>query len=126
ARRSLRRRTATMAAAGAALVAVGVAFAAGSTYLRMASATLEPADYEALRVGEPVEQVEQRLPLQQYDPAANADSSAAAERYDCRYYRSDEGFPSGEYTAYRLCFGGGELVSKDALKDLGISTGTDR
>ncbi|MFB9801871.1 sensor histidine kinase [Streptomonospora salina] len=123
ARRSLRRRTAAMVAAGAVLVAVGVAFAVGSTYLRMASATLEPADYEALPVGAPTGQVEQRLPVQQYAPAAGADSSAAAERYDCRYYRSDEDFPNGEYTAYRLCFGGGELVSKDVLDAPG-GTGT--
>ncbi|KIH96609.1 hypothetical protein LP52_23865 [Streptomonospora alba] len=120
-RRSLRRRTVSMIAAGAALVAVGLAFAAGGSYLRMASATMEPAEYEDLRVGTPLEQVEPQLPWQQYDPAVDADDSAAPERYDCRYYRSDEGFPSGEYTVFRLCFNEGELVSKDVLEDPGTS-----
>ncbi|GAB3448882.1 histidine kinase [Streptomonospora sediminis] len=123
ARRGLRRRTVRMVVAAAVLLMCGNAFALGSTYLRLDSATLDPADYARLRVGAPAGNVEPQLPWQQYDSAADQDDSAAAARYDCRYYRSHHGFPNGEYSVYRLCFGGGELVSKDSLPELGHHPG---
>ncbi|QBI55229.1 sensor histidine kinase [Streptomonospora litoralis] len=119
AQRGLRRRTLQMAAAAVVLLICGAGFAAGGTYLRLNSATLEPDKYAGLRLGAPLAQVEPELPWQQYDPAAERDDSAAAGRYDCRYYRSYHGFPGGEYSVYRLCFGGGELVAKDSLPELG-------
>ncbi|GAA4941938.1 histidine kinase [Streptomonospora halophila] len=119
ARRSLRRRTAAMAAAAVALVGLGVLAAAGSEYLRATGAVLPPSVYGSLRVGTPVAEVEPLLPGRQYASAAERDDSEAAERFDCRYYRTHADVFVGEYGAYRLCFDGGELVSKDALPGSG-------
>ncbi|MUL42943.1 two-component sensor histidine kinase [Streptomonospora sp. PA3] len=115
--RRLRRRTVRMAVAGVLLVALAIGAAGASTYLRLAATTLDPAEYAALRVGTPQEEVEPLLPWREYEYAD--DTSAAADRYDCRYYRSGTGLPTGDYSIYRLCFGGGELVSKESLPELG-------
>ncbi|MDT0303685.1 sensor histidine kinase [Streptomonospora wellingtoniae] len=122
-RRSLRRRTAAMAVAAVVLVALGVLAAVGSEYLRAVGATLPPSDYRSLRVGAPAAQVEPLLPGRQYEPAAAEDDSEAAERSDCRYYRSAPDIFGGGFGVYRLCFDGGGLVSKDTLPGPRSDTG---
>ncbi|MBV2363645.1 sensor histidine kinase [Streptomonospora nanhaiensis] len=117
--RRLRWRTARMVLAAGALAVVGMALGVAGTFVRMDSATLDPADYRALRVGAPAEEVAAELPWQEYDSAAADDGSALARRLDCRYYRSHHGFLSGGFTVYRLCFDDGVLAAKDALPELG-------
>ncbi|MDA0567912.1 histidine kinase [Streptomonospora sp. S1-112] len=117
--RRLRWGAVRMVLAAGALAVGGLVLGVVGTFARMDSATLEPADYRALRVGAPAEEVAADLPAQQYDPAATDDGSAVARRLDCRYYRSHHGFPEGGFTVYRLCFEDGVLAAKDELPDLG-------
>ncbi|GIJ48771.1 two-component sensor histidine kinase [Virgisporangium aliadipatigenens] len=113
ARRNLRR------SAGAIWVPVAVAAVLvllGSAYDFYASgrSVLEPAVYRQLRVGEQLSTVETRLPVEQIGRGvrprhAPADPPGADE---CRFYRSARQVLT---PAYRLCFTGGRLSTKDEV-----------
>jgi hypothetical protein len=77
------------------------------------SSILRPADYDAIQVGQPVDQVDVRLPaMQMVDPPS--DRVRQPKEWTCRFYRPDAPF-STTY-AYRLCFQNGVLVAKDVVQ----------
>lgn len=77
-----------------------------------ARATLDPADFAALRVGSSTAAVRPVLPARQA-PDRGPDRTAPRGA-DCRYYRS-AATPFAAYDVYRVCFAGGRLVAKDVL-----------
>jgi hypothetical protein len=76
------------------------------------SSILRPADYDAIQLGQPVDEVQQRLPaMQMVDPPS--DRLQRPKEWSCRFYRPD--VPFSITYAYRLCFQGGVLVAKDIV-----------
>ncbi len=78
------------------------------------NSVLPPADYAALRVGQPRHQVEQVLPrMQTTDSGVVHAVVPEPARADCRYYRPDADL-LGVSRIYRLCFTGGHLTAKNS------------
>ncbi|MEV8371324.1 histidine kinase [Kribbella sp. NPDC056861] len=111
-RRNARRGLITAVAAPMAIGSVVGMVALGYYMIVGYSSVLRPADYDAIQLGQPVDQVEQRLPtMQMLDPPSGR--LAEPKDWSCRFYRPDVPF-SATYT-YRLCFRGGVLVAKDIV-----------
>jgi signal transduction histidine kinase len=111
-RRNARRGLITAVTVPVAIGAVVGLVALGYYMVVGYSSILRPADYDALRLGEPVDQVEARLPaMQMVDPPSGRLSQP--KEWNCRFYRPDGPF-SITY-AYRLCFQNGVLVAKDVI-----------
>jgi signal transduction histidine kinase len=70
--------------------------------------------YEQLRIGDPQPLVEQHIPARQVDGTQRPDGTPKdpANADECRFYRTD---PDLRSPAYRLCFTGGRLSSKDTV-----------
>jgi signal transduction histidine kinase len=110
-RRTARRGLVTAVAVPVALAAVmgGVAF--GYYAVVGYNSVLDPADYEALRVGQPMEEVERVLPrMERFDPPERVRTPPGAT---CRYYRTAGPFSSAD--TFQVCFAGGRLVAKDLI-----------
>ncbi|WP_397892978.1 sensor histidine kinase [Streptomyces aurantiacus] len=114
-----RRRTALAFGAAVATGTVLVAGAFGWYAYTKTHSVLKPADYAALRVGQPQSQVAAVLPDRSVtDPPAERAPTAPPPGADCRYYRSsDRLFTS--LTHYRLCFDDGRLVDKTVIPKAG-------
>lgn len=98
------------------LVAMGYYLLAGYNSI------LPPASYDALRVGQPVAEVERVLPaMEMIDPPSERTPAPAA--WNCRYYRPDGPF-SINY-AYRLCFADGRLVAKTVVQTGSVQPTTE-
>ncbi len=91
------------------LAAVMVVYFVSATF----DSVLRPADYDALRVGDPQARVERVLPSREAigvgDIRLQHPEPAGA---DCRYYRPDANV-LGLSRIYRLCFTNGTLTSKN-------------
>lgn len=112
-RRTAQRGLITAVAAPVAIGAVVGLVAFGYYLIVGYSSILKPADYDALQLGQPVGQLEDRLPaMQMVDPPS--DLVQQPKEWTCRFYRPDGPF-SITY-AYRLCFDNGVLVAKDAVQ----------
>jgi hypothetical protein len=78
------------------------------------NSVLPPADYAALRIGQPQHQVEQVLPrMQTTDAGVVRTIVPEPARAECRYYRPDADL-LGVSRVYRLCFTGGHLTAKNS------------
>jgi signal transduction histidine kinase len=111
-RRNARRGLITAVAVPAAIGAVVGLVALGYYMIVGYSSILRPADYDAIQLGQPVDQVQQRLPaMQMVDPPS--DRLQQPKEWSCRFYRPD--VPFSITYAYRLCFQGGVLVAKDIV-----------
>ena len=109
ARRGLITAIAAPLAIGTALGAVAVGY-----YLIVGyNSILRPQEYELLRIGQSLDEVEDALPaMQMIDPPQERVPTPAYST--CRFYRPDGPF-SITY-AYRLCFVGDRLVAKDVVR----------
>ncbi|MFD9865091.1 sensor histidine kinase [Streptomyces alboflavus] len=121
-----RRRTALTFGAA---VAIGTVLVAGAftwyAYTKTHS-VLRPADYAALRVGQPRSEVAAVLPDRSVtDPPVERAPTPPPPGADCRYYRS-----SGELftslTHFRLCFDNGRLVDKTVIPKAGADRSMGR
>lgn len=115
AQHELRRRLATAVGVpvvlGAALAVVSLAYYAAVTHYSV----LEPAEFALLRVGAERASVEPLLPpIEMIDPPSWA-GPPAPEGASCRFYRSSAEILAIHFGAYRVCFDGGVLVTKDAI-----------
>lgn len=112
-RRRARRGLITAVAAPLILGTVVGVVALGYYLVTGYSSILQPAEYDGLRIGQSVEEVERVLPaMQMIDPPRERVTTPGG--WNCRYYRPDGPF-SINY-AYRLCFEGGRLVAKDVVQ----------
>jgi signal transduction histidine kinase len=112
-RRKARRGLITAVAAPLALGAVVGVVALGYYLIAGYSSILKPAEYDTLRLGQSVEEVERLLPaMQMVDPPSGR--LAEPDGWACRYYRPDG--PFAITYAYRLCFENGLLVGKDVVQ----------
>ncbi|GAA0945709.1 histidine kinase [Kribbella koreensis] len=112
-RRNARRGLITAVTVPVAIGAVVGLVAFGYYMIVGYSSILRPADYDALRLGQPVDQVEARLPaMQMVGPPS--DGVEQPKEWSCRFYRPDAPF-STTY-AYRLCFQNGVLVAKSVIQ----------
>ncbi|WP_153533715.1 sensor histidine kinase [Actinomadura macrotermitis] len=114
-RQEVRRGLITAITVPAALVAFLSAIMLGYYAYATFASVLHPADYAALRVGQPRTQVERVLPEVELLNAGDVRYRFAPppQRARCAYYRSD-GNLLGLGTVYRLCFADGRLAAKDA------------
>ncbi|MGW7353475.1 sensor histidine kinase [Streptomyces sp. NPDC054784] len=75
---------------------------------------LPAADYDRMRVGQDERDVFGLLPNMQTDEQPGPHVAPGPPGSRCRYYRMDDG--PDPVRVYRLCFGGGRLVAKDAVR----------
>ncbi|MEU5347345.1 histidine kinase [Streptomyces sp. NPDC020766] len=78
------------------------------------SSVLDKQDYNELRVGDPQQAVEDRLPPRQLRPEPRPAAPNGAE--ECRYYRTN---PESSTPAYQLCFTDGRLSQRDRVRIAG-------
>ncbi|WP_344540967.1 sensor histidine kinase [Actinomadura fulvescens] len=116
-RRRVRKGLITAIAVPAGLVAALSAIILGYYAYATLNSVLPPADYEALRVGQPRAQVATVLPATELisSDVNRVDFPPAPPGARCDHYRAD-GNLLGLGTVYRLCFAGGRLVAKDAAR----------
>jgi hypothetical protein len=88
-------------------VAIGYYVAAGY------SSILRPAEYDALTIGQPQDDVAKRLPRMEMIDAPMEGYTPPAG-WDCRYYRPAPPFTSNY--VYRLCFANGVLAGKAVVQ----------
>lgn len=97
-------------------VAIGVALTVavlGGYLVFTYNSVLAPRAYAGLAIGQDRGSVEALLPrLQMVDPPRK-ENPAGYPAADCRYYRTSADLDDD--TAYRLCFAGGRLVTRDRL-----------
>lgn len=112
-RRRARRGLVTAIVAPLALGAVVGVVALGYYLVIGYSSILPPDAYEQIRLGQTREELDKSLPkMEMLDPPSERSGRPAGA--NCEYYR-----PGGPFTttyAFRLCFVGGRLASKDALQ----------
>ncbi|WP_308198520.1 sensor histidine kinase [Actinomadura terrae] len=115
-RRQVRRGLVTAIAVPAGLIMVLSTVMVGYYVRATYTSELRPADYDALRVGDPQARVERVLPEREAMGV-----SEVRERVpepvgaDCRYYRPNTNL-LGLAHVYRLCFAGGTLIGKDTYR----------
>ncbi|MBO2454717.1 two-component sensor histidine kinase [Actinomadura barringtoniae] len=116
-RRQVRRGLITAITVPAALVAFLSAIMLGYYAYSTLNSVLAPADYNALRTGQPRADIERVLPRNELLNSADiaAQFPAPPPGSACRFYRSD-GNLLGVGTVYRLCFTAGRLAAKDAVR----------
>jgi signal transduction histidine kinase len=112
-RRNARRGLITVVAAPAILGAVVGVVALGYYLVVGYNSILRPAEYNTLRLGQPLTEVEKVLPPMQMVDAPSERLPEPAD-WDCRYYRPD--VPFSITYAYRLCFHESVLVAKDIVQ----------
>ncbi|MFI5707334.1 sensor histidine kinase [Kribbella sp. NPDC051620] len=111
-RRNARRGLITAVTVPVAIGAIVGLVAFGYYLIAGYSSILRPAEYDALQLGQPIDQVESRLPaMQMVDPPS--DRLQQPKEWSCRFYRPD--VPFSITYAYRLCFQNGVLVAKDIV-----------
>ncbi|GAA1571613.1 histidine kinase [Kribbella sancticallisti] len=121
-RRNARRGLITVIAAPAVLGAVVGVVALGYYLVAGYNSILRPKEYDTLRLGAPLAEVEKLLPpMQMVDPPS--DRLAEPEDWTCRFYRPDGPF-SINY-AYRLCFHEGVLVAKNIVQTGSVQPTTE-
>ncbi len=116
ARRRVRRSfTRSMTAAG--LVVVGTAAVVlGYTVYDHATSVLRPADFERLRTGQPLTEVQAVLPGRTRVDTGPEDEPAVPAGANCRYYGTHlNPFDGARNELYRLCFVADRLAAKDFL-----------
>lgn len=112
-RRNARRGLITVVAAPLALGAIVGVVAIGYYLVVGYNSILRPSQYDGLRLGQSLPEVEKLLPsMQMVDPPSGR--LPEPDDWDCKYYRPDAPF-SITY-AYRLCFHEGVLVAKDIVQ----------
>ncbi len=77
--------------------------------------SLEPADYEQLRLGQRRAELAGELPQSISNPSPLLAEPPAPDGSDCEYYRADDNVLDLSDSMYRLCFDDGVLVAKDTL-----------
>lgn len=118
-RRQARRGLVTAIGAPAALALVLGMVALGYYVVVGYNSVLDPADYDTLRVGQTAREAEAMLPrMQMFDPPQDVRRPPGAS---CRYYRTAG--PLSRSDAFRVCFSGGRLVSKDLIPTPGPENG---
>jgi hypothetical protein len=112
-RRNARRGLITVVAAPVVLGAVVGVVALGYYLIAGYNSILRPKDYDTLRLGQSLAEVERVLPsMQMVDPPT--EKLAEPEDWSCKFYRPD--VPFSITYAYRLCFHEGVLVAKDIVQ----------
>jgi signal transduction histidine kinase len=97
----------TVLGAAIGVIALGYYLVAGY------NSVLPPDRFDALRIGQSLDEVEEMLPrMQMIDPPT--ERAAGHEGWACRFYRPDGPF-SINY-AYRLCFADNRLVAKEIVQ----------
>ncbi|MFI0446007.1 sensor histidine kinase [Actinomadura sp. 6N118] len=116
-RRQVRRGLITAIAVPAGLVTVLSAIILGYYAYATLNSVLPPAEYEALRVGQPRAQVDKVLPATELinSDVGRTEFPKPPPGAHCEYYRAD-GNLLGIGTVYRLCFAGDRLASKHAVR----------
>ncbi|WP_424185397.1 sensor histidine kinase [Actinokineospora sp. G85] len=116
ARRSVRLRLVAAFAAPAAVVLLAIPSAV-FLYFHLSTSVLNPADYEALRLGQSRAEFADVLPAREFrfvsDEVREAPKPAGAT---CEHYRSNSNLLA-QVDVFRLCYTGGRLVAKEALAD---------
>lgn len=122
-RRQVRRGLITAIAVPAALMTVLGGIMVGYYGYTTLNSVLDPADYAALRIGDPETTVTGTLPRME-TPDADVVRQTVPEpaHAHCRYYRPDAGL-IGTGRIYRLCFAGGRLTAKDSYDTAQLSAG---
>ncbi|MEU6407673.1 histidine kinase [Microbispora sp. NPDC046933] len=114
ARRRVRRRLAQAAGIPVAVLTGIFVLLIPLSFVSSSLSVLDPAAYEGLKVGEPRDDVRSRLPAFTRDGPPDG-APAPPPGQDCDYYT----MKTDSARAYRLCFAGDRLVSKDVVsKDL--------
>ncbi|MBT2211953.1 sensor histidine kinase [Actinomadura sp. NEAU-AAG7] len=126
-RRQVRRGLVTAIAVPAGLILVLSTVMVGYYVRSTFTSELKPADYDALRVGDPQARVERVLPEREAmgvgEVRARVPEPAGA---DCRYYRSNTNL-LGLARVYRLCFADGRLIGKNTYRTgQGATIGEDK
>ncbi|WP_242894933.1 sensor histidine kinase [Actinomadura litoris] len=115
-RRQVRRGLVTAIAVPAGLILVLSMVMVGYYVRSTFTSQLKPADYDALRVGDPQARVERVLPERETmgvgEVRQRVPEPAGA---DCRYYRPDTNL-LGLAHVYRLCFADGRLIGKNSYR----------
>jgi hypothetical protein len=97
----------TVLGAAIGVIALGYYLVAGY------NSVLPPDRFDALRIGQSLDEIEPVLPrMQMIDPPT--ERAAGHEGWACRFYRPDGPF-SINY-AYRLCFADNRLVAKEIVQ----------
>ncbi|MEU2072421.1 sensor histidine kinase [Streptomyces anulatus] len=117
-RRARRRVRRTLLTALAAPLAAGAVLLAGVGMWETVAASrsvLDPRDYARLRVGQDLSEIRKVLPDRQ-SVGRPAGAGPEERGVTCEYYAmTADRFDDRSGDAYRLCFRGGRLVSRDAL-----------
>ncbi|TYB41333.1 sensor histidine kinase [Actinomadura chibensis] len=122
-RRQVRRGLITAIAVPAALMTVLGGIMVGYYAYTTLNSVLEPADYAALRVGDPEDRVTDTLPpLETPDADVVRQTVPEPAHARCRYYRPDPGL-IGTGRVYRLCFADGRLTAKNSYDTAQLSAG---
>ncbi|ONK12354.1 histidine kinase [Streptomyces sp. MP131-18] len=105
----------------ASTVPLAVAGVLGATLLGLyvytvQTTSLEPTDFERLRLGQPRAEFAGVLPQSVSNPSPLLVEPSAPAGSDCEYYRADDNVLDLSESMYRLCFDEGVLVAKDALR----------
>ncbi|MDT7724117.1 MAG: hypothetical protein QOI21_693 [Actinomycetota bacterium] len=78
---------------------------------------LKAADYDRFQLGQPRADIAATLPGEQRIARARSLEPAVPPGVQCEYYGTERSLLNLNYETYRLCFGGGLLVSKDLVRD---------
>ncbi|MEU0464839.1 histidine kinase [Amycolatopsis sp. NPDC006131] len=114
ARREVRRRLLAALIVPPSIMA-GLLGVVGTVYLyEWQTSVLDPADYEQLRPGQVRAEIAAVLPQRQRGPHVRAPEPPGLT---CEYYGTGRSITQLRLDAYRLCFAGDRLVSKELLTD---------
>ncbi|GAA3851174.1 hypothetical protein GCM10022380_81490 [Amycolatopsis tucumanensis] len=114
ARREVRRRLLAALIVPPSIMA-GLLGVVGTVYLyEWQTSVLDPADYEQLRPGQVRAEIAAVLPQRQRGPHVRAPEPPGLA---CEYYGTGRSITQLRLDAYRLCFAGDRLVSKELLTD---------
>ncbi|MFD4190822.1 sensor histidine kinase [Amycolatopsis thermoflava] len=114
ARREVRRRLLAALIVPPSIMA-GLLGVVGTVYLyEWQTSVLDPADYEQLRPGQVRAEIAAVLPQRQRGPHVSA---PVPPGLTCEYYGTGRSITQLRLDAYRLCFAGDRLVSKELLTD---------
>ncbi|MEA5364288.1 histidine kinase [Amycolatopsis sp., V23-08] len=119
ARRDVRRSLVQAVAVPLGLFAVVVGVAGIVFLYQWTSSELPPRVYDGLRVGQPRAEVAPQLPGNQRvaRPVRGEPPLPPVPGAACEYYGTGRSLLDNDYAAFRLCFAGGKLVSKDRFAE---------
>jgi hypothetical protein len=87
----------------------------GVRWYEVSHSFLDPAAYDALRVGQDRKSIADGLPPQQVDGRPDVPEPPVPAGSRCEYYRDTRDLFAGPIDVYRLCFADGRLVHKTLI-----------